>query len=189
MEAKQRWECRSKHNAAIGAGKLSGDGLQGWEVTHHIPWGTSYRIIKASWIHESWNPSLTWSWPYALQVYTEGFCLSWAEAVQGTPNNKVTLLCLSLHHWPEQLPAQGAGHLPLCKQPCILQLTSAGCCSVDMSSYDGKMAQTQMMQTVLLRELSKPLSFETSLIWMFHCKCFKQGFSSKVTASTTYSQN
>lgn len=106
------------------------------------------------------------------------------QGLQGTPNNKVTLLCLSLHHWPELLPAQGAGRLPLCKQPCILQLTSAGCCSVDMSSYDGKMAQRQMMQTVLQRELSKPLSFETSLIWMFHCKCFKQGFSSKVTAST-----
>lgn len=122
-----------------------------------------------------------------MQVYTEELCLPGAEAVQGlqgTPNNKVTLLCLSLHHRPEQLPTQGAGCLPLRKQPRILQLTSAGCCSVDMSSYDGKMAQRQMMQTVLLGELSKPLSFETSLIWMFHCKCFKQGFSSKVTAST-----
>lgn len=138
--------------------------------------------------------SLTCRRPSALWhvIYMEGFCFPWAEQQKGLQvalNNKVTLFWRGLHHWPEQLPTQRAGRLPHCKQPSILQLTSAGCCVVDISSYDGKMAQRQMMQAVLLRELSKPLSFETSLIWMFHCKRFKQGFSSKVITSTTYSQN
>lgn len=193
-------ESRSKHDAAIGAGKLRGNVSQEREVTHHVRWGTPYRIKN------NINPpqldtqcmeiqdSLTWRHTSALQqvIYTERLRLPQAEEQRGlqvAPNNKVTLFWMGLHHGPEQLPAQRAARLPHCKQLHILQLTSAACCVADISSYDGKMAQTQMMQPVSLREPSKPLSSETRLIWMFHCKCFRQGFSSKVTASTTYLQN
>lgn len=188
-------ESRSKHDAAIGAGKLSGNVSPEWEVTHHIPihhTGSLKKQLDTQCVEI--QDSLTWRCTSALRqvIYMEGFCLPWAEEQKGLQlalNNKVTLFWLDLHHWWEQLPTQRAGHLPHCKQPCILQLTSAGCCVVDISSYDGKMTWRQMMQTVFLRELNKPLSFETSLIWMFHRKCFKQGFSSKVITSTTYLQN
>lgn len=164
-------------------------------VIDHIPWGTPCRLVKTTTEQVETaiqqNPTV---WPGLklkcfMETYLHGgisgfFDQNEQKGQQAALNNKVTLLWLGLHHWPEQQPTQIAGCLSCCKQPCILQLTSAGCCTVDITSYDGKMAQREMMQTVLLRELSKSLSFETSLIWMFHCKRFKQGLSSKVITST-----
>lgn len=95
-------ESRSKHNAAISAGKLRGNISQEREVTHHVHWGTPYRIKKTP------NPpqldtqrmeiqdSLTWRRTSALQqvIYTERLRLPRAEEQKGlqvVPNNKVTL--------------------------------------------------------------------------------------------------
>lgn len=39
-------ESRSKHDAAIGAGKLRGNTSQECEVTHRVHWGTPYEIKK-----------------------------------------------------------------------------------------------------------------------------------------------